>query len=115
MPKIKIKAQTIKETPEPKKGAIFAAKTAKVPVKRIYEIADSLDKRAEFERQTADMIGSSMESVKKSGGKSDYMGRDDKKNTDAVLRHLDKADSNEANAARYRKLAAQAEAKAKKK
>lgn len=38
--------------------------------KRTIEVADSLQKRATFERQTADLIGSSIEAANKAGKKN---------------------------------------------
>lgn len=82
-------------------------------VKRTREVADSLDKRATFERQTADMIGSGMEAAKKSGKKTDYMGRDEKQNNEAIIGRLSKADMLNSNASRYRSLADKASKKKK--
>jgi hypothetical protein len=82
-----------------------------LPVKRVKDIADSLDKRAIFERQTADMIGSGMEAAKKIGKKTDYMGRDEKQNNEAIIGRLNKADMLNSNASRYRALADKASKK----
>lgn len=76
--------------------------------KRTIEVADSLEKRATFERQTADLMGKSMESSSKSGKKTDYLGRTNKENSEAIVRHLNKADILDANAKRYKSLALKA-------
>ena len=76
--------------------------------KRTIEVADSLHKRATLERQTADLMGSSMESANKSGKKTDYMGRSNEENSEAINRHIDKANILDANSKRYRSLAVKA-------
>jgi len=76
--------------------------------KRTMEVADSLQKRATFERQTADLIGSSMIAANKAGKKTDYMGRNNKENSEATIRHINKADILDNNAKRYKALAIKA-------
>jgi hypothetical protein len=101
MAKIKLKKTAAKaDTTAPVKQ-----KPAKLSVARVREISDSLDKRATFERQTSDMIGSGMDAAKKVGKKTDYMGRDEKQNNEAIISRLNKADILNSNAARYRSLA----------
>jgi len=73
--------------------------------KRVNEIADSLNKQATLQRQTADMAGESMRAGLKSGKNKDWLGRTKEENEEAITTHLRNADINDANAARYRKLA----------
>jgi hypothetical protein len=72
---------------------------------RVNQVADSLDKQATLQRQTADMAYASMKAGEKSGKNKDWLDRNKKQNEDAITRHLRNADVNDANASRYRKLA----------
>lgn len=76
--------------------------------KRVMQVSDSLQKRATLERQTADLMGSSMIAANKAGKKTDYMGRSNKENSEAITRHINKANVLDNNAKRYKALALKA-------
>lgn len=85
----------------------------KLTPKRTLEVADSLNKQATLQRQTADMAYASMNAGIKSGKNKDWLNRTKEENEEAITRHLRNADANDANASRYRALALKAMSKKK--
>lgn len=88
-------------------------KSKPLPVKRIYEVADSLDKDAGYKIGSALQKFREMDETDKKG--KDWLGRNPQEARKAANELWDSGEVDRANAARYRSIANEAIKKAKQK